>query len=128
MVDALRHRGPDTRGAHAAEVNGKRVFLGHTRLGIIDLSTAGNQPMLAAEGRIALVFNGEIYNVQDLRDRHLRGVPLNSRTDTEIVLRLYEKLGLRCLDELNGDFGLALLDSQVGKLYLVRDRAGVKPV
>ena len=72
MVDALRHRGPDAHGTYAAEVSGKRVFLGHTRLSIIDLSAAGNQPMFAAERRIAMVFNGEIYNFQDLRDRHLR--------------------------------------------------------
>ena len=128
MVTALRHRGPDARGDYAAEVAGQQVFLGHARLSIIDLSAAGRQPMFAADGRIALVFNGEIYNFAELRERHLRDVSMNSRTDTEVVLRLYERMGLRCLDELNGDFAIAILDQRIGKLFLVRDRAGVKPV
>lgn len=128
MIGALRHRGPDARGEFAAECAGKRVFLGHARLSIIDLSEAGRQPMFAAGGAIALVFNGEIYNFMELRERHLRDVPMSSRTDTEVILRLYEKMGLRCLDELNGDFAIAILDQRAGKLYLARDRAGVKPV
>lgn len=128
MVSALRHRGPDARGDHAVQLLGKQVFLGHARLSIIDLSEAGRQPMFADEGRIALVFNGEIYNFQELRERHLGDVQLHSRTDTEVILRLYERMGLACLDELNGDFAIAILDQRVGKLFLVRDRAGVKPV
>jgi asparagine synthase (glutamine-hydrolysing) len=128
MLAALAHRGPDARGSYEQVIADRVVFLGHSRLSIIDLSAAGNQPMFAAEGQIALVFNGEIYNFQALRDRHLKDVDLKSRTDTEVVLRLYEKLGLRCLSELNGDFAIAILDRRVGKLFLVRDRAGVKPL
>ena len=128
MVSALHHRGPDARGEYATEFSGRQVFLGHARLSIIDLSDAGRQPMFAGDGRIALVFNGEIYNFLALRDRLLRDVPLSSRTDTEVVLRLYELMGLRCLAELNGDFALAILDQRIGKLFLIRDRAGVKPL
>jgi asparagine synthase (glutamine-hydrolysing) len=128
MVAALRHRGPDASGTCEYVIAGRLAFLGHSRLSIIDLSTAGNQPMFSAGEQIALVFNGEIYNFQQLRDRHLQGVKLNSRTDTEVVLRLYERFGLRCLDELNGDFAMAILDRRTGKLYLIRDRAGVKPL
>ena len=128
MLDSLKHRGPDANGTHKVDCAGKQVFLGHTRLSIIDLSAAGNQPMFAAEGRIALVFNGEIYNFQELREQYLRGVALHSRTDTEVVLRLYERFGLRCLDLLNGDFAIAILDQRSNQLYLVRDRAGVKPL
>lgn len=128
MLSSLNHRGPDASGTYTADLCGKQVFLGHARLSIIDLSAAGNQPMFAAEGRIALVFNGEIYNFQELRDQYLRGVQMHSRTDTEVVLRLYEAMGLRCLSLLNGDFSVAILDERVAKLYLVRDRAGVKPL
>jgi asparagine synthase (glutamine-hydrolysing) len=128
MLASIGHRGPDASGTHRAEIAGRQVFLGHARLSIIDLSPAGNQPMFAAGGQVALVFNGEVYNFQQLRERHLRDVPLRSRTDTEVVLRLYEAQGLRSLDLLNGDFAIAILDERVGKLYLVRDRAGVKPL
>ena len=128
MVSALRHRGPDARGACEYAIGDRIVFLGHSRLSIIDLSAAGNQPMFAAERQIALVFNGEIYNFRELRDRHLQGIDLESRSDTEVLLRLWERLGLRCLDELNGDFAMAILDRRAGKLYLIRDRAGVKPL
>jgi asparagine synthase (glutamine-hydrolysing) len=128
MVASLRHRGPDARGGSSFEVAGRTAFLGHARLSIIDLSSAGHQPMFAAGGDVALVYNGEIYNFEVLRDRLLKDVALASRTDTEIVLKLYERHGLDCLAELNGDFAIAILDRRSAKLYLVRDRAGVKPL
>ncbi|MBM4196592.1 MAG: asparagine synthase (glutamine-hydrolyzing) [Gammaproteobacteria bacterium] len=128
MVSVLHHRGPDAAGGHAARVAGRQVFLGHARLSIIDLSAAGNQPMFTAGGQVALVFNGEVYNFQQLRERFLRDTPMASRTDTEVVLKLYEQRGIDSLRELNGDFALALLDQRSRRLYLVRDRIGVKPL
>jgi len=83
-------RGPDAQGDHHVEIDGRQVYLGHRRLSIIDLSEAGNQPMPTADGRVVLVYNGEVYNFEALRDRYLRNVTLRSRTDTEVILRLYE--------------------------------------
>lgn len=128
MVRALHHRGPDASGSHVATLADQRVFLGHARLSIIDLSPAGNQPMFAAQGRIALVFNGEIYNYRELRREYLADVQFRSGTDTEVLLALYERMGLDCLRLLNGDFAVAILDLERNKLLLIRDRVGVKPL
>jgi len=128
MVASLRHRGPDASGHFGATVAGRQAWLGHARLSIIDLSAAGTQPMFAAGGDIALVFNGEIYNYRELRSRFLADVPFHSDTDTEVLLALYERMGLACLAELNGDFAIAILDRRAGRLLLVRDRVGVKPL
>lgn len=128
MVASLRHRGPDASGHFGATVAGRQAWLGHARLSIIDLSAAGTQPMFAAGGDIALVFNGEIYNYRELRSRFLADLPFHSGTDTEVLLALYERMGLACLAELNGDFAIAILDRRANKLLLVRDRVGVKPL
>lgn len=128
MVRALHHRGPDSNGMFSAEVGGKQVFLGHTRLSIIDLSEAGAQPMFNESGNIGLVFNGEIYNFRELQARFLGSRAFTSGTDTEVVLGLYELMGLKCLEYLNGDFAFAIVDLSRRKLFLVRDRVGVKPL
>lgn len=128
MLAAIPHRGPDAKGRYSAVVDGTHVFLGHVRLSIIDLSAAGNQPMYACDDQIVLVFNGEIYNFETLRGRLLGGIAFRSHTDTEVILRLYEKFGIGFLEELNGDFAIAILDRRLGKFFLVRDRIGVKPV
>ncbi|MCB1597204.1 MAG: asparagine synthase (glutamine-hydrolyzing) [Gammaproteobacteria bacterium] len=128
MLQALQHRGPDASGRFAIEAGGRQVFLGHTRLSIIDLSEAGTQPMFTANRRIAIVFNGEIYNFQALKQRYLGDVEFRSATDTEVLLALYERMGLACLQHLNGDFAVAILDQDRGKLLLMRDRIGVKPL
>jgi asparagine synthase (glutamine-hydrolysing) len=125
MLEAIRHRGPDGRGfwgdAHCE--------LAHARLSIIDLSPAGAQPMGNEDGAIQVAFNGEIYNFQELR-RSLeeRGHTFRSRTDTEVIVHLYEELGERCVDELNGMFAFALWDSRRQQLLLARDRFGQKPL
>jgi len=128
MVRSLHHRGPDANGAFSAEAYGKQLFLGHARLSIIDLTDAGRQPMLTADQRIALVFNGEIYNFQDLRARFCADYSFRSATDTEVLLALYKRMGLQCLQHLNGDFAVAILDQDRGKMLLIRDRVGVKPL
>src|SRR5665213_952227 len=120
---ALSHRGPDAQG----QFQDTNVWLGHTRLSILDLSAAGSQPMQSSDGRFVIVYNGEVYNFRELAARHhLEG--LRSGSDTEVVLRLFAKDGVNCLRELNGMFALAIYDKQARKLWLARDRLGIKPL
>jgi asparagine synthase (glutamine-hydrolysing) len=125
MMDALAHRGPDAAGLYAS---GPAV-LGHRRLSIIDLRPEGNQPMVNEDGSLALVANGEIYNFRELRaELQRRGHRFRSRSDSEVILHLYEERGLDCLSELRGMFGFALWDGPRRRLFLARDRAGEKPL
>lgn len=125
MVDRLRHRGPDARGVH----RGEGVSLGHARLSILDLSPAGAQPMLDESGRLALVYNGEIYNFQDLRDSLSQaGHHFFGTSDTEVILRGYEEWGEDVFSRLNGMWAVAILDLERNVLLLCRDRLGVKPL
>ena len=128
MVRSLAHRGPDAHGEYLAAVAGQQVFLGHTRLSIIDLSPAGTQPMFSADRQTVIIFNGEIYNYRELRREFLSDHAFRSSTDTEVLLALYERMGLKCLQHLNGDFAFAVLDLRARRLQLVRDRVGVKPL
>ncbi len=105
------------------------VYLGFRRLAILDLTAEGNQPMTSGDGRYTLVFNGEIYNFLELRaELEGEGEVFRSHSDTEVLLRLYAKLGLRCLEKLNGMFAFGLYDRLEQTLLLVRDRLGVKPL
>lgn len=126
MTEALAHRGPDGEGLHAWS----NAVLGHRRLAIIDLSDAGKQPMLSADGSLGVVFNGAIYNFRDLRnDLESAGYQFRSRTDTEVLIHGYHAWGIRKLvDRLRGMFAFALWDDKLSKLFLVRDRLGVKPL
>lgn len=128
MRDEMRHRGPDDEGASLFD--GGRMGLGFRRLSIIDLSAAGNQPMRGCENRqVWIVFNGEIYNHAELRQGlEQRGHQYASRTDTETILHLYEERGLDFVNEIEGDFAIALWDAERGQLVLARDRVGVKPL
>jgi len=119
------HRGPDDAGIHCQGP----VGLAHRRLSIIDLSPAGHQPMANEDGTIWIVFNGEIYNFQDLRPGLLeRGHRFRSRTDTEVILHLYEEHGVGCLASLRGMFAFAIWDGRNRQLFLARDRLGKKPL
>lgn len=124
MREVLAHRGPDQAGLW---VQG-RVGLGHRRLSIIDLSPRGSQPMHNETGTISLVFNGEIYNFQELRE-HLerRGHQFKSQADSEVILHAYEEFGLDCLQRLRGMFAFALWDAERQSLFAARDRLGKKP-
>lgn len=125
MGTAIRHRGPDAGGQWQDE----RMALVHRRLSILDLSEAGNQPMISASGRYVIVFNGEIYNFETLRAELVaEGCEFHTRTDTEVLLALYERKGEQCLDVLNGMFALAIWDIEDHRLFLARDRLGKKPL
>ena len=128
MRDRVVHRGPDDAGARLFD--GGRLGLGFRRLAIIDLSRAGNQPMRGCEGAgVWLVFNGEIYNHAELREGlERRGHAYASRTDSETIIHLYEERGLDFVNEIEGDFAIALWDSARERLVLARDRVGVKPL
>jgi len=127
MRDVMTHRGPDDAGALLFDEG--RGGLGFRRLSIIDLSEAGHQPMHGCTDRVWLVFNGEIYNHASLREGlEQRGHVYASRTDSETILHLYEERGLDFVNEIEGDFAIALWDADREQLVLARDRAGVKPL
>lgn len=125
MGQAIFHRGPDAGGIYLDE----HVGLCHRRLSILDLSEAGNQPMFSADGSLVIVFNGEIYNFLELREELVKeGVRFSSHTDTEVILALYARDGVKCLDRLNGMFAFALWDIKRQELFIARDRLGKKPL
>ncbi len=127
MTDVLRHRGPNDRGTWQNE----HISLGHRRLSIIDLSALGRQPMANEDGSLQITFNGEIYNFRELKQKYRlaeKGHVFRSKTDTEVMLHLYEELGTRMFAELNGMFAFALWDGNRKQLHLVRDPFGVKPL
>jgi asparagine synthase (glutamine-hydrolysing) len=129
MVAALAHRGPEGSGAEIVGSPPVSVGLGHTRLRIIDLSDAANQPMVNDGGTVWLVFNGEIYNYPALRNRlTAQGVRFRTTSDTEVLLRLYEAEGERCVHHLDGMFAFAIWDATRQCLLLGRDRVGKKPL
>ena len=124
MAAAIHHRGPDGDGFHFD----RNVGLGHKRLSIIDLSDAGRQPMSNEDGRLWIIFNGEIYNYLELRaDLAGRGHQFRSQTDTEVVLHLFEEHGTRAVEQLNGMFAFAIWDAGARTLFAARDRFGIKP-
>lgn len=127
MRDVMTHRGPDDAGELIFDE--ARGGFGFRRLSIIDLSAAGHQPMHGCTARVWLVFNGEIYNHAKLRaELEARGHVYASRTDSETILHLYEERGLDFVNELEGDYAIAIWDADREQLVLVRDRAGVKPL
>jgi asparagine synthase (glutamine-hydrolysing) len=124
MASVINHRGPDDEGIYVKS----NVGLAHKRLSILDLSSAGHQPMSNEDGSIWIVFNGEIYNFLDLReDLHKKGHTYRSRTDTETIIHLYEEKGVECVNDLRGMFAFAIWDENKKRLFCARDRAGKKP-
>lgn len=122
--DLMAHRGPDDAGVCRVG----EAHLGFRRLAILDLSQDGHQPMLGADGRVALVFNGEIYNFRELRQELVRTHPFRSETDSEVILNGYLAWGWdRLLERIDGMFAFALWDARSGTLHAARDRAGKKP-
>lgn len=130
ILSQLGHRGPDHRGqVHLRAAEGAPIFLGFTRLAILDLSPAGHQPMSTEDGALTLVYNGEVYNFRALRDElEGAGHRFRSTSDTEVVLRGYRQWGLGVLERLRGMFAFALWDAGRQELHLCRDRLGIKPL
>jgi asparagine synthase (glutamine-hydrolysing) len=125
MGGVLAHRGPDGEGHWT---DGPLGFA-HRRLSIIDLSTAAAQPMLSADGRSAIIYNGETYNFRELRDELVsRGHRFRSTSDTEVVVEAFAEWGAAAIERFNGMFALAIWDREKRRLLLARVRYGVKPV
>lgn len=124
MADAIQHRGPDDEGYYRSGP----VGFGFRRLSIIDLNT-GHQPISNEDERVWIVFNGEIYNYQELRhDLQARGHAFRTQTDTEVIVHLYEEFGMGCIEKLRGMFAFAIWDENKQQLLIARDRVGIKPL
>lgn len=126
MIGRIRHRGPDDTGLWSSPR--ANCVLGHARLAIIDLSPTGHQPMLDPETASCIAFNGEIYNYRELRaECEAAGDRFNSQSDTEVILALYRRFGVACLDKLRGMFAFAIWNEANQELFVARDRVGKKP-
>jgi len=123
MADAIKHRGPDDKGLWADD----GIALSHRRLSIIDIEN-GKQPMVSASGRYVLVFNGEIFNFQDLRKNELSNYPYKTRSDTEVILAAFEKWGVNAFAKFDGMFAIGIWDRKEKVLTLARDYVGIKPI
>jgi len=127
MRDQLEHRGPDDQGVYVSD--DRRAGLGFRRLAIIDVSPNANQPMANEDGTVRVAFNGEIYNFKSLRSRLLaNGHRFRSQSDTEVLVHLYEDVGPKFVEEIDGMFAISLWDARTRRLVLARDRAGKKPL
>lgn len=123
MMGQLTHRGPDSQDYSISPNN----HFGHTRLSIIDLE-GGAQPIYNRDNSICTVFNGEIFNYLELKEEYLKGYPFKTASDTEVIIALYEKLGLDFINHLNGQFAIAIYDLRRKKSILIRDRVGICPL
>ncbi len=124
MLRVMAHRGPDGHGIYT----GREAGLAHARLSIIDIE-GGRQPMSIDNGRFWITFNGEIFNYLELREELIRrGHLFATRSDTEVILHLYQEMGEECVNELNGQWAFAIWDAALHKLFLSRDRLGVRPL
>jgi asparagine synthase (glutamine-hydrolysing) len=126
MTDVLHHRGPDDSGYSFYNVKNCNIGLGHRRLSILDLSTHGHQPMLY--NNLEMVYNGEVYNFKEVRkELEKYNYTFDSDSDTEVILKAYDKWGIKAVDKLNGMFAIAIYDKTSNKFIMIRDRVGVKP-
>lgn len=126
MLLSLSHRGPDHSGLKISENN--RLALGHTRLSFLDLSEQGAQPMCDNNGEVWLTFNGEIYNYLELKKELSHYYSFQTETDSEVIIAAYKFWGISFINKLKGMFAFGIYDSNIQKLYLVRDRFGIKPL
>ncbi len=127
-LELLRHRGPDDHGLEKIRIGGAFLFLGHTRLSIIDLSSGAHQPMRSADGRYTIVFNGEVYNYRELRVELLSlGEAVLGDSDTTVLLACWARWGIACLSKLRGMFAFCVYDKVENTLTCVRDAFGIKP-
>lgn len=135
MNKTIAHRGPDDMGIWSDQLpNSRTIAFGHQRLSIMDLSPAGHQPMCNEDGTVWITFNGEIFNFLELKEQLQDSHQFRSSSDTEVIVHLYEELGIDCIQHLNGQFALAIYDNRpginnsFGKLYFARDHLGIKPL
>ena len=127
MEKAMVHRGPDDGGIYLS--GDRKAGLVNRRLAVIDLSPAGHQPMSTPDGRFTIIHNGEVYNYREIREKlKVKGYTFNSNTDTEVVLCSYVKWGKDCLERFRGMFAFAVWDDLEKRLFLARDRLGIKPL
>lgn len=127
MKDRMKHRGPDDEGVYIS--SDQKTALSHRRLAIIDLSPCGHQPMTESTERYWIVFNGEIYNFRQLReDLFKQGETFHSTSDTEVILKLYQKKGVDCVRQLRGMFAFAIWDNVEKTCFMARDPLGIKPL
>jgi asparagine synthase (glutamine-hydrolysing) len=127
MQNSLQHRGPDDRGIYVSQ--DRQAAIAHTRLSILDLSPAGHQPMSTTDRRYWITFNGEIYNFQALRSQLIsQDEQFHSQTDTEVILKLYQRQGKDCVRDLRGMFAFAIWDEVEKTCFLARDSLGIKPL
>ncbi len=128
MNDTMYHRGPDDSGEEIFPMKeGYSIGLAQRRLSILDLSPLGHQPMHSQNGRISVVYNGEIYNFLEIKEE-LGDYPFLSTCDTEVIIAAYLKWGISCVDKFNGMFAICLYDRETDEVFLVRDRIGKKPL
>ena len=123
MNEKIKHRGPDFQNSYIDQ----NISLGHNRLAIIDLSENGNQPMFNKKKNLCIVFNGEIYNFQELKKRFCKDYEFNSKTDTEVILAMYERFGEKCVKYFNGMWAFCIYDLEKKEFFCSRDRLGIKP-
>jgi len=129
MLSVQDYRGPDDRGVFVEQLNDGYVHFGHNRLSIQDLSSHGSQPFVSVCGNYIIVFNGEVYNFKSIRkELEILGYKFFSESDTEVILYSYKEWGIECLEKFIGMFAFSILDKCKRKMFLVRDRAGVKPL
>ena len=125
MMKELANRGPDDSGTYTDD----NVSLGHNRLSIIDLSSAGHQPMFDPAKELVIIYNGELYNFKEIREELVqKGYEFNTQTDTEVVLHSYKEWGAECLKKFNGMFAFVIYDILKKELFLARDHVGIKPL
>ena len=123
MIETMHHRGPDDSGVFIDE----NVGLGFVRLSILDLSSAGHQPMQSNDDKYVIVFNGEVYNYLEIREELSSKYQFKTNTDTEVILTAYLEWGEKCLDKFNGMFAFVIYNKVTGELFGARDRFGIKP-
>lgn len=127
MNDTMKHRGPDDSGEKIIKEERYNIGFAQRRLSILDLSSAGHQPMFSDDKEVIIVFNGEIYNFLEIKEE-LKDYQFKSECDTEVILAAYLKWGIKCIEKFNGMFSIAIYDRLKKVLYLVRDRIGKKPL
>ena len=128
ITQTIQHRGPDAEGLFFETTDGCNTGLGHRRLSILDLSTASNQPMDSHCGRYVMIYNGELYNYNDIKKEKMPGYVWKSSGDTEVIIECFAKYGSECFQWFNGMFAIIIWDKQEKKMILARDHVGIKPL